>query len=117
PTVDYSVETTPFGLSQRRSMRGDLTVAWTPDRPAGQRAPEPAAHGARSGESEVAPVPAASPVPAVPPDASFAGLAAFATAGRDAGPATGAAPPPGTAGTRDTTTGGQPTEHRTEESD
>ncbi|MFE0725620.1 ATP-binding protein [Streptomyces rochei] len=117
PTGDDSVETTPGGLPRRRSRRGDPTAAGTPDRPAGQRAPEPAAHGARSGESEVAPVPAASPVPAVPPDASFAGLAAFATAGRDAGPATGAAPPPGTAGTRDTTTGGQPTEHRTEESD
>ncbi|MFE4052529.1 ATP-binding protein [Streptomyces sp. YIM B13518] len=50
-------------------------------------------------------------VAAVPPDASFAGLAAFATAGRAGDPA------PRTPGDRETPTGRESTEHRTEESD
>lgn len=50
-------------------------------------------------------------VAVVPPDASFTGLAAFATAGRAGDPA------PRTSGDRDTPTGRESTEHRTEESD
>ncbi|KOV96912.1 ATP-binding protein [Streptomyces sp. NRRL B-1140] len=80
-------ETTPGGLPRRRSKRNET------------EAPRPAE---RSDRATVA---------AVPPDASFSGLAAFATAGRDAAKASEPADD------RDTLAGGEPTEHRTEESD
>ncbi|WP_399893720.1 ATP-binding protein [Streptomyces sp. BBFR51] len=119
-TGDDGVETTPGGLPRRRSRRAEPSAGQAP-------APATAGHAERPGPAERA------SVAAVPPDASFAGLAAFATAGRDPGagtaPVTGAAtgavtgavtgvsPPPEAAGTRETTTGGASTEHRTEESD
>ncbi|MFD7705294.1 ATP-binding protein [Streptomyces caelestis] len=67
----------------------------------------------RTDADDPRPAAAAGPVTvaAVPPDASFAGLAAFATAGRAGDPA------PRRPGDRDTPTGRESTEHRTEESD
>ncbi|MGW0812225.1 ATP-binding protein [Streptomyces viridiviolaceus] len=99
PAGDDAARTTPGGLPRRRSRR---------DEPAAGRTP--AGSTGRDGGS--------SDVPAVPPDASFAGLAAFATAGRDPGAAgAGTSPRPEGAADRDTTTGGEATGHRTEESD
>ncbi|MFF5159443.1 ATP-binding protein [Streptomyces sp. NPDC000348] len=88
PAPDGSADTTPGGLPRRRS--GRRTAA---------DAPRPAAPATGTA------------VAAVPPDASFTGLAAFAAAGRAGDPA------PRTAGDRDTPTGRESTEHRTEESD
>ncbi|MDN0197718.1 ATP-binding protein [Streptomyces sp. S.PNR 29] len=88
-----TVDTTPGGLPRRRSKRGEAPR---------HGSAEHAERQAGTGGTTVSPV---------PPDASFAGLAAFATAGRDADEA------PGAAGDRDTTTGRQSTEQRTEESD
>jgi signal transduction histidine kinase len=82
-----SVETTPGGLPRRRSKRNETD---------GPRQAE------RTDRSTVS---------AVPPDASFSGLAAFATAGRDAAAASRAADD------RETPSGRESTEHRTEESD
>ncbi|MEU6571678.1 sensor histidine kinase [Streptomyces parvulus] len=89
PVAGGEAETTPGGLPRRRSRRAEPASASDGAAPADGEAP------AERG-----------PVPAVPPDESFAGLAAFAAAGRASG-----------AGTRDTTTGGPSTAHRTEESD
>ncbi|MFI2510422.1 ATP-binding protein [Streptomyces sp. NPDC018972] len=93
PAPDESTEpadTTPGGLPRRRSRR------------TGADAPPPVAPAGPTTGAAVA---------AVPPDASFTGLAAFATAGRAGDPA------PRTPGDRDTPTGRESTEHRTEESD
>ncbi|MFI2376861.1 ATP-binding protein [Streptomyces sp. NPDC018964] len=90
PAPDESADTTPGGLPRRRSRR------------TGADAPKPVAPAAPTTGAAVA---------AVPPDASFTGLAAFATAGRAGDPA------PRPSGDRDTPTGRESTEHRTEESD
>ncbi|OKK04173.1 sensor histidine kinase [Streptomyces sp. CB02400] len=85
-----SADTTPGGLPRRRSGR------------TGADAPRPLAPAGPVTGADAA---------SVPPDASFAGLAAFATAGRAGDPE------PRTPGDRDTPTGRESTEHRTEESD
>ncbi|MFE1248082.1 ATP-binding protein [Streptomyces sp. NPDC058735] len=82
-----TADTTPGGLPRRRSRRSE-------------NAEPGAAVRAEPGT-----------VPAVPPASSFSGLAAFATAGRDAAKAFPAV------GDRDTPSGRESTEHRTEESD